>query len=296
MFSDDLHPLNKLRTTNLYADDLPSTTDMTGHWDANDSDSYGGTGTTWTNVAPSLSSPYNRNLTLHGGVSFASDVAIKFFVFDGTDDYIGATTGGYGSAWQVDHDNDFTVIVWVRSPLSWSSDENSNSAIFQTGDLGDAQEGSGYAYGTQMRWGSNTDGNGTTYTTHANLVIDYYTPPPELDSGFHSLKTPDSAIVTPGSWHMLSIVSNHDETARFYKDGLFLPHSDNTVDTLATEENIERDTSGFGNLSIGRSYLSDDYDYAANGTAVSIVWCWKRALKHSEIISAYNYKKSFFGI
>jgi hypothetical protein len=88
---------------------------------------------------------------------------------------------------------------------------------------------------------------------------------------------------------------------RFYKNGLFIPLSKNLTfganeDTSVTEGKICRDSEGFGNLSLGRVYNQDDeYDYAADGVAFSIVWCWKRALKHSEIISAFNHKKSFFG-
>jgi len=71
--------------------------------------------THWTNQAAS------NALRRYNGITFNTS-APKNFQFDGTDDYLGAASSGYGgTAFTVAFQNAYTVGQWVYLPSSWGS-------------------------------------------------------------------------------------------------------------------------------------------------------------------------------
>lgn len=79
-------------------------TNLVRYYDAGNSTSYGGSGTTWTDL---MSSGYN--LTLTNGPTFTSDGAGSYFTFDGSDDFATGDDTGLpsGSA------GDISVGIWI---------------------------------------------------------------------------------------------------------------------------------------------------------------------------------------
>lgn len=73
---------------NVYSDALPAasgifTTNLTHWYDAGNASSYGGSGTTWTNLVAGT----GVNMDLFGSPTFVSNGASSYFVFNGTTQY-----------------------------------------------------------------------------------------------------------------------------------------------------------------------------------------------------------------
>ena len=84
--------------------------ELKGYWDPNNVESYAGTGITYFNLVTG-----ENNLELKNGVSLTSGLhGLKSFLYDGTDDYIGAISSAYGSSFQINLGNKWSVCLWVK--------------------------------------------------------------------------------------------------------------------------------------------------------------------------------------
>lgn len=94
----------------LVADTTPSvvTTNLVVHLDAGDTDSYPGSGTTWSDLTTT-----NADASLQNG-AFYNNVYGGFIVFDGTNDYaqIPSTSWSVGNIFN--GSNNFTISLWVN--------------------------------------------------------------------------------------------------------------------------------------------------------------------------------------
>ena len=80
------------------------------HLDADDTNSYPGTGTTWYDLTST-----NADATLMNGVlfrNFANNP--KYFEFDGTNDYARISTTSWNSSTLFNGSNDWTIALWIN--------------------------------------------------------------------------------------------------------------------------------------------------------------------------------------
>jgi len=78
-------------------------TGLVRYYDAGNAASYGGSGTTWTDLMGT-----GNNLTLVNGPTYTSSGAGSYFTFDGSNDYADGTDSGFPSG-----NSAFTIGVWV---------------------------------------------------------------------------------------------------------------------------------------------------------------------------------------
>jgi len=109
-----------------YASGSISSSNLICHLDANNSSSYGGSGTTWSDLSSST-----NNFTLASGgatPTYTSSVGISYFQFDGTDDY---ASNSHPTAFDFGTDS-FTIGMWCMI----NSFDVLNDAFFSTHDTG----------------------------------------------------------------------------------------------------------------------------------------------------------------
>ena len=82
-----------------------STTNLVAHWDASNTNSYPGTGTTVTDLVASV------DLTMTNGASYSNSGGIDRFVLDGVNDDIGMS--GTPSVLQFQFSDPFSIGTWV---------------------------------------------------------------------------------------------------------------------------------------------------------------------------------------
>jgi len=82
-----------------------STTNLVAHWDASNTNSYPGTGTTVTDLVASV------DLTMTNGASYSNSGGIDRFVLDGVNDDIGMS--GTPSVLQFQFSDPFSIGAWV---------------------------------------------------------------------------------------------------------------------------------------------------------------------------------------
>ena len=85
------------------------TTNLIGHWDPNDSDSYGGSGTTYNNLISA-----KEDLKIYGATFV--NTSPKHFTFDGTNDKIADidTSDPYNDNFEIDCSFPFAVSMWLK--------------------------------------------------------------------------------------------------------------------------------------------------------------------------------------
>jgi len=104
------------------------TTNLTHHFDAGNASSYGGSGTTWTNLTGL------NNLTLVNAPTFVSNGAASYFVFDGVSDYMsgsGYLTGSAAKSHTLNMVMSFGIAPFIFSRVRFFSD-NSNPTSYGT--------------------------------------------------------------------------------------------------------------------------------------------------------------------
>jgi hypothetical protein len=160
------------------------TTNLIGHWDPNDTNSYSGSGTTYNNLVSA-----KEDLKIYGATFV--NTSPKHFTFDGTNDKIADidVTDPYNDNFQVDARKSFAISMWLKF------DNFTNSNILWT--LG--------------------DGNGPA-------LIDAYMSSSQKDrveftlgSNSHNIKNKLSA----GIWYMITFRLRHPEANKAVVD-LFL--------------------------------------------------------------------------
>ena len=160
-----------------------NTTNLVLHLDAGNSNSYVGSGTTWTDL-----SGEGNNATLVNGVTYNSGDG-GYFIFDGTDDAATISAGSdfaYGTG-------DFTVETWFNvtgtSPAAWGEilyaqqGPSHNYFLVVSSEFNPVQKKPGFIFGT--------GGSGT--------------------------KTLSSTTYTEGTWHHL-VVTRNGTTVTIYLD------------------------------------------------------------------------------
>ena len=159
-----------------------NTTNLVLHLDAGNSNSYVGSGTTWTDL-----SGEGNNGTINGATYNSGDGG--YFVFDGTDDAVTVSAGSdfaYGT-------DDFTVEIWFNvtgtSPAAWGEilyaqqGPSHNYFLCVASELNPVQKKPGFIFGT--------GGGGT--------------------------KTLSSTTYTEGTWHHY-VVTRNGTTVTIYLD------------------------------------------------------------------------------
>ena len=108
-------------------------TNLIGNFDPSN---IGSDSNAWDNLVSS-----GNNLRRYNGITHVN-IAPRAFQFDGTDDYLGEASSGYGgSAFTVAFQNAYTISQWVYLPNTWSSgkshylfyfyEDSSNYVMFQ---------------------------------------------------------------------------------------------------------------------------------------------------------------------
>ena len=159
------------------------TTNLVLHLDASNSNSYSGSGTTWTDL-----SGEGNNGTLVNGVSYSSDNG-GYLIFDGTDDKVTLPVGSdfaYGTG-------DFTVEMWFN--VTDTSPQTYGQRLFcQT------ESGTNYFVISSSRGDPVVKKPVFTYTSYG--------------TGTHIVS---STAYTEGTWHHL-IITRNGTTATLYLD------------------------------------------------------------------------------
>ena len=148
-----------------------TTSGLVCHLDANDSSSYGGSGTTWTDLSSS-----SNNATLNNGPTYVSSTP-KHFTFDGSNDYAEVTRMvGNGS---------FSLAAWINTT---SHSGNGGSGNFWNGfGVVDTEQGGSGDFGLVVKDGSAGFGCGNNTTIWSS---------------------PGSYPVTDGDWHYILATRN----------------------------------------------------------------------------------------
>ena len=86
------------------------TTNLIGHWDPNDSDSYGGSGTTYNNLVSA-----KEDLKIYGA-TFVGSAQPYHFTFDGTNDKIADidTSDPYNDNFEIRVQYSWAISMWVK--------------------------------------------------------------------------------------------------------------------------------------------------------------------------------------
>ena len=107
------------------------TTNLIGHWDPNDSDSYGGSGTTYNNLVTS-----KEDLKIYGATFAGNQVTDPYhFAFDGTNDKISDidVTDPYNDNFEIRSHYSWAISMWVK----FDNFTNTNK-LWAVGEDGDA--------------------------------------------------------------------------------------------------------------------------------------------------------------
>jgi hypothetical protein len=85
------------------------TTNLIGHWDPNDTNSYSGSGTTYNNLVSA-----KEDLKIYGATFV--NTSPKHFTFDGTNDKIADidTSDPYNDNFEVDASESFAISMWLK--------------------------------------------------------------------------------------------------------------------------------------------------------------------------------------
>ena len=282
----EIHPLCKLSVANIYGDTLlhSHTDGCVGYWDASNSLSYGGSGTTWNNLnAATSKSPYNRHLTLVNGTSFLLGAGSEpaQFVCDGSDDYIGAAAGGYGApAFQINNSQSYTICFWVKMALA----EISEHHFLTTGNANEEDSNfNGLQFGAAI--GGSLE---ASFMKDGTDWVDGHEFPNGTRIG--------------NKWQMLSFVHNCDllspdvNRSYFFSNARYCPIDEGDEEqTLDWEESINGALAGITAPEFGRTHNVNEYEYTPGDTAFSLILIYDRTLLHSEIISNFNATKGDFG-
>lgn len=169
--------------------------------DANNSTSYGGSGSTWSDLS---SGGYDGTLTNGPTFTAASNGNPASFDFDGSNQYIDTTLNYTGTG-------DFTVGIWMKTPYiqkcglighrsGWYADgENSQTLFYITHDTSASKPGAGF--GWFQWWVQKTAPTGGGY-------------------GGRTMYFPEKNICD-NQWHNLVAV-NGPRTTKVYLDGVII--------------------------------------------------------------------------
>jgi len=180
------------------------TSDLVGNWDP----STGVETNYWDNQVGG-----GNNLRRFNGIAKSNSASAHFWAFDGTDDYLGEASSGYGgSAFTLNLDNAFTLAQWVK----WDSGKEHAAFSVSSG------------FGLTTFWLS----IGVTSANKASMLLYGKGGATVFDYTF-----------ADDTWHYITIVHKGSLAFEFYINGSFI----GTV-TLSGGASF-----GSGNLRIGRN-------------------------------------------
>lgn len=180
------------------------TSDLVGNWDP----STGIETNYWDNQVGG-----GNNLRRFNGIAKSNSASAHFWAFDGTDDYLGEASSGYGgSAFTLNLDNAFTLAQWVK----WDSGKEHAAFSVSSG------------FGLTTFWLS----IGVTSANKASMLLYGKGGATVFDYTF-----------ADDTWHYITIVHKGSLAFEFYINGSFI----GTVTLFGGA------SFGSGNLRIGRS-------------------------------------------
>ena len=252
---------------------------LNGKFDPADSASYNGSGTTWTN----LITGDDDGGDLYLGNSIAHTGTPRYFLFDGSDDFVGnVASTGYSDAVEYNldpSDPNFTISFWFYSKSAYPL-ANQTSQLFSLGSV-DTRDIGTLRYGLAMTlsetnkltlWTVNEDGE------------------PE------SVEREATDAIGRSIWNHITVVKEQaTSTLRIYVNGKY-QHMSNTNETKGNTDlygtEYQEEPIQFGRAKVN----SDNYDYTPQWDRIGMILMYNtRALKKSEIMSNFLSERSHYG-
>jgi len=237
------------------------------HLDAGDSDSYGGSGTTWTDLAGS------NDATLTNGPVYSS-AGGGSFALDGTNDY-GAISSH--SSFQFGSNTDYTLEIWFRfddyasGGAGWDKPLITNHLTSDNPRTGWMLGLAGYAYGTE--------GQARAIATNSTPYGNDFGPGTDPTYGSGT----DGTLINDGNWHHLLLTVDRDGNAVIYVNGVAEVSS-----SMGTTANIDNTKE----LWLGRHQWSGGV-LTLEGN-ISIVRIYNKSLTSGEVLQNYEALKGRF--
>jgi len=250
---------------------------LNGKFDPDDTDSYGGTGTTFTNLITGGSD--GGDLYIGNGLQLVT-ADTSYFLFDGLDDFVGNLAAtGYSDAVEYNVDlttNNLTVSFWWWASAISAGEFN---RIFSIGDV--AYSGTGH-HGLSMSMDDASD------KLSFQTFNDAY--------GFSVTRTTTDDIGRAMWNHITVVKEGSTSTLRIYVNGKYQHMS------TANEGAAYTDTESFGGpaqpIQFGRTKFAGPagWTYTAGACRIGMILLYNtKALKKSEIMSNYLATKADYG-
>jgi len=236
--------------------------------DAQESTSYSGSGTTWTDIAG------GNNVTLRNGPVFTNNQSTSgtpsYFTWDGVDDY--ADDGTSLTGW--DSTDSWTFEFWFSMTARLSSTGyiytiytkgNSNS----TPGVSMGMRGGAPYYGTLFRF-STTGGYNEAYPS-SNII----------------------SSINDGNWHQFIFTKDAGSgtTPKFYMDGSNV--SLTTMQGGSTPKTLDKNYNNTDTLYISNYRGTGNYEF--NGKLAAIRW-YGSYFDATQALNNYNAQKGAYGI
>jgi hypothetical protein len=247
--------------------------------DANDRNSYPGTGTTWFDISGN-----NRNFTLVNSPLYVTGSNSKYFNFDGINEY---ATLSIASDNPVKIENfifkNHTIETWfnlstltprlndntevVQAIITWPGNHNpvgivrtspTSSVLLQTNHLWPSSLSGESVFATEI----------TLTGSNANLII-------------------------TGSWVCIHDIINYSTTQSFtYVNGVNI----NTRNQVPTSSMNSSQGNPANTINIGAARDSSTYRWYVNNGGISSVRLYNTAMSAEQVLQNYNAQKSKFGL
>jgi hypothetical protein len=241
--------------------------------DANDKNSYPGSGTTWYDVSNN-----GRDFTLTNGPTFDSSSAFSF-KFDGTNDY---ATKDISSDTPMKIENfiyaNHTYEIWF------------NLSTFTPSNV-DATESSQ----ALIAWPGYHNGIFITNSPNNNIIANYLWNS-SRNSIFSTTTTLTGSyvnLVTTGSWCCIHDIIDYTNTkSLIYINGVNVT----TLNQVPASSMTSAQGSPANTINIGAARISSNYKFLLQNGRISSVKLYNKVLSASEILQNYNVQKSRFGL